>query len=211
MENDSTSHSSKMNSVETNCRIQKRKDRPSNWFSNCPVSENPAMKRIMSGRMFSKMLQYLHVCSNSAVHTVEDYDPAYKVVELRDYLQQRFTRLFEPGQQLSLDETLIRTFGRVRFKVRIISKSARYGIKIYVLTDAVTAFVLRIIIYTGKHTYNESANQNEKKTVQVVKELCKPLQGTHRTLHRCRATKGSHGACVDHRDGKFISIRSNSA
>ena len=58
----------------------------------------------------------------------------------------------------------------------------RYGIKIYVLTDAVNAFVLRIIRYTGKHTYNESANQNEKKTVQVVKELCKPLQGTHRTI-----------------------------
>ena len=90
--------------------------------------------------------------------------------------------MFIPGQQLSLDETLIRTFGRIKFKVRIISKSAQYGIKIYVLTDAVTAFVIKVIIYTGKYTY-ESENQKEKKTVQVAKQLCRHLQGTHRTIY----------------------------
>ena len=82
-----------------------------------------------------------------------------------------------PGQQLSLDETVIRTFGQ------IVSKAARYGIKIYVLTDAETAFVLKVIIYTGKYTYQESANQRDKKTVQVVKQLCQHLRGTHRTVY----------------------------
>ena len=72
----------------------------------------------------------------------DTYDPTYKVSELLNYLEYRFERLFVPGRQLSLDETLIRSFCRIKFKVRIISKSARYGIKIYVLTDAATAFVL---------------------------------------------------------------------
>ena len=40
-----------------------------------------------------------------------------------------------------------------------------------------------MIIYTGKHTYVESANQAEKKTVQIVKQLCKCFKGSHRTVY----------------------------
>ena len=56
---------------------------------------------------------------------------------------------------LSLDEALIRGFGRIEFKVRIITKSARYGIKVYVLTDARTSCVLKALFYTGKFTYQQ--------------------------------------------------------
>ena len=115
------------------------------------------MKRIMSGKKFCRMLRYLHVCSLDQDNTRE-YDPTYKVEEMLQYLHGRFERLFVPGRQLSLDETLIRLFGRIKFKVRIISKAARYGIKIYVLTDALTAFVLKVLIYTDKSMYNEVVN-----------------------------------------------------
>ena len=140
------------------------------------------MKQIMSGRKFCRLLRYLHVCP---LHPPENtiYNPIYKVKEFMDYLQSRFTLLFEPSQELSLDKTLIQTFGCIKFRVRIISKAARYGIKIYVLTDACTAYVLQVIIYTGKHTYVESANQMEKKTVKIVKQLCKRFEGSHRTVY----------------------------
>ena len=140
------------------------------------------MKRIMSGRKFCRLLRYLHVCPLEQPTDVP-YDPIFKVKEFMDYLQIRFAKLFEPGLQLSLDETLIQTFGRIKFRARIISKAARYGIKIYVLTDASTAYVLQVIIYTGKHTYTETANQTEKKTVQVVKQLCRRFKGSHRTVY----------------------------
>ena len=91
------------------------------------------------------------------------YNPMVKVSELMEKLTNRFSKMFIPGQALSLDETLIRAFGRIRFKVRIISKSARYGIKLYVLTDAATAYVLRIIPYAGKRGILESEEDNKKK------------------------------------------------
>jgi Transposase IS4 len=65
--------------------------------------------------------------------------------------------------------------------VRIITKSARYGIKLYVITDAVTAFVLKVIIYTGKKTYQQQ-DEDLMKTVQVVKNLCTPYAGSHHTV-----------------------------
>jgi Transposase IS4 len=72
--------------------IQKRKDKPSNWFSNNPLLENPVMKKITSGKKCFTMLRYLHCCP--AVNkdpTEEGYDPAYKIVELRDSLERRYT------------------------------------------------------------------------------------------------------------------------
>jgi DNA polymerase III epsilon subunit-like protein len=163
-----------------------RKDPPSNWFSNDPLVEFPIVKKIMTGRKFSLMLRYLHVCSmmNQPTTLDEGYDPSYKVKELLDMLLERFNKWFIPSRTLSLDETLVRSFGRIKFKVRIITRSARYGIKLYVLTDARTAYVLRVIIYTGtepdRHTsYKEIEVENEKKTVKIVKILCHPYTGSH--------------------------------
>ena len=166
--------------------IQKRKDKPSNWFSHNKLIDCPLVKRIMSGRKFLTILRYLHVCEMKQENpNSEGYDPAYKVAELRDYLEKRYSLLFIPGQQLSLDETLIRAFGRIKFKVRIVSKAARYGIKVYVITDATTAYVLRVVIYTGRTTYTQAGEVNDHpmKTVQIVNKLVAPFVGTHRTIY----------------------------
>jgi hypothetical protein len=128
---------------------------------------------------------FLHVCSveDQPSYNDDNYTPVYKVQEFMDNLQQRFAKSFTPGAQLSLDESLIRAFGRIKFKVRIITKAARYGIKLYVLTDAETAYVLKVIVYTGKTTYNENENDNTKKTVKVVTQLCEAFRGSHRTVY----------------------------
>jgi hypothetical protein len=56
---------------------------------------------------------------------VEDnYDPTYKVKEMKEYLEDQYNRLYIPGQQLSLDKTLIWAFGRLIFKVRNVTSKA---------------------------------------------------------------------------------------
>jgi hypothetical protein len=69
--------------------IQKRKDKPSNWFSENRLLESPLIKKIMSGRNFFTMLRYLHCCSMDNVPVGDDYDPTYKVKETKDYLEDR--------------------------------------------------------------------------------------------------------------------------
>lgn len=52
------------------------------------------------------------------------------------------------------------------------------------ITDAVTAFVLRVLIYTGRSTYGAVEDQEERlKTVQVVNHLVQPFVGTYRTIY----------------------------
>ena len=67
--------------------------------------------------------------------------------------------------------------------MRIVTKATWYGIKLYVVTDAATAYVLRVLIYTGKYTYKETEEENIKKTVSVVKQLVADFTGTHRTIY----------------------------
>jgi hypothetical protein len=50
---------------------------------------------------------------------------------------------------------LTRAFGRI--------KAAHYGIKIYVITDAITAFVLCVLVYTGKTTYYDNPESSAEK------------------------------------------------
>ena len=100
-----------------------------------------------------------------------NHNPAYRVAKFHSYLEEQYQKILTPGQQLSLDKTLVQAFGQIKFKVRIISKSMQYGIKVYVVTDAKTVFVLKVIFYTGKTTYNTTANQETMKTVKVVKKL----------------------------------------
>ena len=167
--------------------IQKRRDTPSHWFSNDPLLQSAVIKRIMPGRKFSSLLRNLHVCplERPISDDAREFNPMYKVHDLLEKLESRFEKLFVPGQALSLDETLIRAFGRIKFKVRIVTKAARYGIKLYVITDAVTAYVLRVIPYTGKSTYYISADTEAdmKKTCQIVKSLCEKYKGSHRTVY----------------------------
>jgi Transposase IS4 len=111
------------------------------------------------------MLRYLHCCDPDEDGKTDDgkYDPSYKILEFKTELEKRWSAIFVPHQQLSLDETLVRAFGRMKFKVRIISKAARYGIKLYVVTDACTSFVLGVIVYTGKYTYTDLRTESTKK------------------------------------------------
>lgn len=77
-----------------------------------------------------------------------EYLPLYKVQELMDYVGRRYKQAFEACPSMSLDESLVRSFGRIKFKVRIVTKAARYGIKIFVLADADTSYVLRVLVYS---------------------------------------------------------------
>jgi Transposase IS4 len=73
--------------------------------------------------------------------------------------------------------------------VRIVTKVARYGIKLYVIIDAVKAYVLQVVIYTGKSTYYSAqpgSEEDKMKTVKIVEKLVEPFVGSYRTFYMDR-------------------------
>jgi hypothetical protein len=150
------------------CSSQKHKYKKSNLQIGFPtigyIGESCDEEGKMSGWKFYNILCQLHCCPvKNQDQTAEDYDPSYKVVEVQDYLQDRYIQLFILGQQLSLDKTLICAFGQIKFKVRIVTKAARYSS----IKDATTAFILWVVIYTGKTTYYANSESQAEKLKMV--------------------------------------------
>jgi hypothetical protein len=62
-------------------------------------------------------------------------------------------------ENLAIDESLVLWKGRLSLKQFIKTKRHRFGIKIFVICDCETEFILDIIIYTGSTTNYKKTNQ----------------------------------------------------
>lgn len=88
------------------------------------------------------------------------------------------TENYVPSEQITVDEQLCTTRGRVGFKTYIPTKPGKYGIKIWVLADAKNAYLCNAQIYTGKQSNLVERNQGER----VVLELSQPFLNKGRTI-----------------------------
>lgn len=71
-------------------------------------------------------------------------------------LNNRFSTVYTPRRELSIDESLLLWKGHLSWIQCIRTKAARFGIKTYELCEAITGYVLKVIIYTGKSTAQEN-------------------------------------------------------
>ena len=83
-----------------------------------------------------------------------------------------------PSEQLTVDEQLCNTRGRVPFKTYIPTKPGKYGIKIWVLADSKNGYLCNAQIYTGKQGNTVEKNQGQR----VVLQLAEPYLNKGRTI-----------------------------
>ena len=116
-----------------------------------PFSRDPMYRRIvyhetMSGRRFSLILKNLHANNNE---TADKTDPLYKIRPLMNLIMQNVENCCNPGQDLSLDESILLWRGRSRFRQYIKNKRHKYGFKLYELCEP-SGFMHKFIVYTGR-------------------------------------------------------------
>ncbi|KAL1276495.1 hypothetical protein QQF64_036118 [Cirrhinus molitorella] len=61
-------------------------------------------------------------------------------------------QMFVPHRDLCINESLLLWQGQLRFRQYIPSKRKRFGIKLFMLCDGLTGYVLNVIVYTGSST-----------------------------------------------------------
>ena len=87
-------------------------------------------------------------------------DSLKKLRELIDHLSNVYYENYTPQQNLALDEYLPLWKGRLAFKTYIPSKQERYRIKLYMVCESDTGYLLRFIVYTGGSTvYQEPVEE----------------------------------------------------
>jgi membrane-bound inhibitor of C-type lysozyme len=89
-------------------------------------------------------------------------------------VQKNFKDTLLPFSNLAIDESLLLWKGRLSFKQYIKSKRHRFGIKLYILCDCETDFILNFSIYTGGSDYKDPLEDRLGKSGIIVRNLIKP-------------------------------------
>lgn len=101
----------------------------------------PWFGQMFSRNRFQLLCKFFHTVDNStlAPRNSPDYDPAAKFEPVVAHANRKFRYYYSPNQQLSIDESLVGTKTRSTLTQYLPNKKHhRWGIKFWMLTDAVT-------------------------------------------------------------------------
>ncbi|XP_049875780.1 uncharacterized protein LOC126377510 [Pectinophora gossypiella] len=123
---------------------------------------HPVFPYTMSGRRFEQLLRCLYVSTVNSKGMEKVNLFVRKVIT-------RFQDLYNPGCELSLDESMLLFRGRLSFRQYMKQKKSKYGIKFYIVTTA-DGYILNFKIYEGKGTVLDDEG-NEPKVQKLVMTL----------------------------------------
>ena len=78
-----------------------------------------------------------------------------KITTLNDYIRRNCRKLFQPYQNVAIDERMITNKGRYGFRQYIRDKPTKWGMKLWALADSKTGYTYTFDVYLGKT--NESS------------------------------------------------------
>ena len=106
---------------------------------------------VMSRDEFFNIFSLLHLNDNSAYVKKghNDYDLCKKLGFFYEYVTHRFSEVWSPRQNLSIDEGCIPFKGRIHFRCYNPSKIYKYHIKTYKLVHSSINYCLEFTLYTG--------------------------------------------------------------
>lgn len=124
-----------------------RKPHFEHYWTKDQYLTSSVVPKIMSSNRFFEIQQNLHFANNE--EQVEG-DRLAKIRTFWDKLNEKSKSLINVGQNLAIDESLIKFKGRLVWKQYIPNKRNRFGIKTFSLVDSATGFVVISLIYCGK-------------------------------------------------------------
>ena len=110
------------------------KPRLTMYWSKDSIIATPIFNQVMRRDRFLLLLRFLHFADNSQYNPGDpDRDKLYKLRQIITMIKDRCGKVYSPGKNLSMDESLVLFKGRLSFKQYINTKRARFGIKLYQL------------------------------------------------------------------------------
>ena len=122
---------------------------------------------------FMRIHSFLHLVDNERAN--QD-DKLYKVRPLLTMLTREFQRYYVLNKEITIDEKMIKYTGRISFLQYVRNKPVKLGFKVFILSDAISAYVYNWRFYTGKENNARTFNLSQ----QIVMN---PIQGLENRNH----------------------------
>uniref|UniRef100_A0A182YSQ5 DDE_Tnp_1_7 domain-containing protein n=1 Tax=Anopheles stephensi TaxID=30069 RepID=A0A182YSQ5_ANOST len=117
-----------------------------NYWSKKNVYNFSLPSSIMSRNSFELLLSNIHFVNNN---TITPQDRVGKIFQFCNQLQDNFQKVYTPGDDIVIDESLIPWRGRLIFRQYITNKAHKYSIKLFKLC-ANDGYTWAMKIYSGK-------------------------------------------------------------
>ncbi|XP_072943347.1 uncharacterized protein [Epargyreus clarus] len=119
------------------------------YFSFNGFGTMPYFSRIMSYNRFTLLKSLYHFVDNE---TLTDRTKLGKIQPVLDYLNEKFSTLYMPSQEIAIDESLLKWHGRLSFAQKIATKAAQVGVKTYELCESHSGYLWKFFVYVGKNS-----------------------------------------------------------
>lgn len=120
------------------------------------------------------LCKFLHFNNNENINQFEGEGRLlFKINPIITHLRKKFINNYTPSKELSIDESVLLWKGRLRYKVYMPLKSAKFGIKYYEMCESTTGYVYNFFIYVGKSTVFDGDIINYPFATKVILQLSK--------------------------------------
>ncbi|XP_045454543.1 piggyBac transposable element-derived protein 4-like [Melitaea cinxia] len=126
----------------------------------------PLARTVMPRNRFELILKYIHFSDNTEADTE---DRLCKIRDVLDKFIENYKKMYTPGEDICVDESLIPWRGRLIFRQYIPNKAAKYGIKVFKLCTE-KGYTWNLYVYCGK-SKEKDVDVSEKTVMTLAQGL----------------------------------------
>ena len=156
-----------------------------NYWSRDRLLGVPSLHRYMSSARFWSLWSNLHVVDNTSTPASGGGGVSRKIKPVLDVLGRTFLEAYNPGQELSVDEGMVKYKGRARGKVVMPNKPIKKGFKIWCCSCSCCGYLCTFQVYHGSHVDAFSGKKVPEKGLakRVVLDLTAPFVGVNHVVY----------------------------
>ena len=156
--------------------------RITNYWSKDRFLGVGALSRCFTRTRFRALLRNLHMVDNASVSPDDRF---YKIRPLITHLQHTFPSCYNPSQELSIDEAMVKCKGRAKGKVYMPNKPTKRGFKVWCCTCSCCGYLCNFQVYSGRSTNPKTGRKVSEVGLvsRVVKTLLEPYYDYNHVLY----------------------------
>lgn len=128
----------------------------------------PGLAEILTYNRFVLLKKFLNF--TSSVNLPAKDRRLHKIQALLDHLDAKFRKLYYPGQNIAVDESLLHWSGRLSIAQKLTNKAAQIGIKSFELCESATGYLWSFIVYASADKTTGSDGQIEQYDLNEMDE-----------------------------------------
>lgn len=121
------------------------------YWSTSANTKVPFFSHVFTRSRFNQLFWMLHLKTVNQPQT-DIRTRIQRVSNFMEYINSKFAEYFVPGQDICVDESVIKFKGKISFITYNPNKPTKWGIRIYVLADSETGYMYNILPYYGSIT-----------------------------------------------------------